>query len=156
MNYCRYLLYGLLALLISGCGQTVKESLKVQPAPKSGAGADKSIVILPFADYSYADDIETGFRRNMYVSENITDQLVSNSFHVSVQEDVFFYLADQNIINLTAYEDRRNSQMENELRDEWSSTMKAEMQRYMDINNSMANSNKPVADSPGTHGLTRQ
>ena len=81
MNYSRYLLYVLLALLVSGCGQTVQKSLKVQPAIKSTAGADKSIVILPFADYSYANDIESAYRRNLYVPENLTDQLVSNSFY---------------------------------------------------------------------------
>ena len=71
MNYSRYLLYVLLALLVSGCGQTVQESIKVQPAMKSTAGGDKSIVILPFADYSEADDLESAYRRNLYVSENL-------------------------------------------------------------------------------------
>jgi len=154
MKYCRYLLYGLLALLVSGCGQTVKESLKVQPAQKSTAGADKSIVILPFADYSYADDLETAYRRSLLITENLTDQLVSNSFHVPVQEDVFGYLVGQNIINIAAYEDQKNSHMEDELRDEWSSSMKGQIQRYIDLNNSRDNS-KPVLDSPGTHGLSQ-
>lgn len=154
MKYCRYLLYGLLALLVSGCGQSVKESLKVQPAQKSMAGADKSIVILPFADYSYADDLETAYRRSLLITENLTDQLVSNSFHVPVQEDVFGYLASQKIINIAAYENQKNSYIEDELRGEWSPAMKAELQRYIDLNNSRDNS-KPVLDSPGTHGLTQ-
>lgn len=154
MNYCRYLLYGLLALLISGCGQTVKESLKIQPTLKSTAGSDKAIVILPFADYSYADDIDTSFRRNMYIAENITDQLVSNSFHVSLQEDVFRYLASQNIINLAAYEGGKSSLLEDELQDEWSSAMKGQLQRYIDLNNSRSN-DKAVMNAPGTHGLTQ-
>jgi len=155
MNYCRYLLYGLLVLLISGCGQTVKESLKVQPTPKSTAGSDKTIVILPFADYSYADDIESAYRRNMFVTENITDQLVSNSFHVSVPEDVFQYLASQDIINLKAYEGGKTTQLEDELRGEWSPAMKQELQRYIDLTNNQSN-DKAVIDSPGTHGLTPQ
>ncbi|MDH3327644.1 MAG: hypothetical protein OEM01_00240 [Desulfobulbaceae bacterium] len=155
MNYCRYLLYGLLALLISGCGQTVKESLKVQPTLKSTAGSDKSIVILPFADYSYADDIETAYRRNLYITENITDQMVGNNFHVSIQEDVFRFLASQEIINLTAYEGGKSSYIEDELRGEWSAAMKGQLQRYIDLNNSQSN-NKAVMESPGTHGLTQQ
>lgn len=155
MKYCRYLLYGLLAILVGGCGQTVKESLKVQPALKSTAGADKTIVVLPFADYSYADDLETAFRRNLYVSENLTDQLVSNSFRVSVQEDVFDYLVRQNIINIVAYEEGKTSTIDDELQDEWSPAMKAYLQHYANLTKNRANS-KPVLDSPGTHGLTQQ
>ena len=155
MKYCRYLLYGLLALLVSGCGQTVKESLKVQPPQKSTAGADKSVVILPFADYSYADDLETAYRRNLYVTENLTDQLVANSFHVPVDEDVFRYLVSQNIINVIAYEEKSSNSLENELTDEWSEEMKGELQRYIKLSKSRSG-DKPVLDSPGTHGLTQQ
>jgi len=156
MKYCRYLLYGLLAILVSGCGQTVKESLKVQPVLKSTAGADKSIVILPFADYSYADDLETAYRRNLYITENLTDQFVGNSFHVPVQEDVFGYLASQQIINILAYEEgTKTSRLEDELRDEWSPAMKGQLQRYISLANSRVN-DKPVMDSPGSHALTQQ
>lgn len=155
MNYCRYLLYGVLALVISGCGQTVKESLKVQPPQKSTAGADKSVVILPFADYSYADDLETAYRRNLYVNENITDQLVANSFRVPVEEDVFRYLVSQNIINVMAYEERNSTPLADELNDEWSPEMKGVMQRYISLAKSRSG-DKPVLDSPGTHGLTQQ
>ena len=98
MNYSRYLLYVLLALLVSGCGQTVQKSLKVQPTAKSNVGADKSIVILPFADYSYADGLETAYRRSMYINENLNDQLISHRFNLPIQEDVFRYLVNQEII----------------------------------------------------------
>jgi hypothetical protein len=155
MKYCRYLLYGLLALLVSGCGQTVKESLKVQPLQKSMAGADKSVVILPFADYSYADDLETAYRRNLYLTENLTDQLVANSFRLPVDEDVFRYLVSQNIINIMAFEENNSALLENELNDEWSPEMKGELQRYINLSKSRS-SDKPVLDSPGTHGLTPQ
>jgi hypothetical protein len=155
MNYSRYLLYVLLALLASGCGQTVQESLKVQPAMKSMAGADKSIVILPFADYSYADDFESAYRRNLSVTENLTDQLVSNSFHLPVQEDVFRYLVNQNIVNLVAYEDTKTSHLQRELNDDWSSLMKSQLEHYINQSKN-ATSNQPVMESPGTHGLTQQ
>lgn len=155
MNYSRYLLYVLLALLASGCGQTVQESLKVQPAMKSMAGADKSIVILPFSDYSYADDLESAYRRNLSVTENLTDQLVSNSFHLPVQEDVFRYLVNQNIVNLVAYEDTKTSHLQRELNDDWSSLMKSQLEHYINQTKN-AMSNQPVMESPGTHGLTQQ
>jgi len=155
MKYSRYLLVGLLALLIGGCGTTVKESLKVQPTAMSDKGAEKTVVILPFADYSYADNIDSAYNRNLYVTENLTDQLVSNSFNLPVQEDVFLYLVNQNIINVVAYEKKRTGQLEDELNDEWSDAMKSHLNRYIDITKSRSN-NKPVLESPGTHGLTQQ
>jgi hypothetical protein len=155
MKYSRYLLIGLLALLLGGCGTTVKESLKVQPAAKSDKGADKTIVILPFADYSYADNLDTAYQRNLYITENLTDNLVSNSFHLPVQEDVFLYLVNQNIINVVAYEKKKTGMLEDELDDEWSDNMKAQIQRYIDLTKSR-NNNMPVLESPGTHGLTQQ
>lgn len=155
MKYSRYLLIGLLALLLGGCGTTVKESLKVQPAAKSDKGADKTIVILPFADYSYADNLDTAYQRNLYITENLTDNLVSNSFHLPVQEDVFLYLVNQNIINVVAYEKKKTGMLEDEMDDEWSDAMKAQIQRYIDLTKSR-NNNMPVLESPGTHGLTQQ
>ena len=156
MNYCRYLLVGLMALLISGCGQTVTESLKQPLVKKSSAGGDKTIVILPFADYSEGDDIASAYHRSLYINADLTDQLVSNSFHLPVQEDVFRYLADQNIINVVAYEKKSNGFLEDEIQNgEWSDKMKAELQRYDEMSR-RGRRNKPVLDSPGTHGLTRQ
>lgn len=155
MKYNRYLLIGLLALLIGGCGTTVKESLKVQPANISKVGADKTVVILPFADYSYADNLDSAYRRNLYVTEGLTDQFVGNSFHLPVQEDVFLYLVNQNIINVVAYEKKKTSMLEDELNDEWSAEMKQNIQRYIDLTKSR-NNDAPVLESPGTHGLSQQ
>ncbi len=156
MKYCRYLLYGLLALSVAGCGQTVQESLKVQPAQIRSAGADKSVVILPVADYSDADDLEKSYRRNIYVTENLTDQLVKNSFHVSIQEDVFAYLIDQGIINVLAYGESKTSTLEDALRDEWSSKMKTQLERYITLADARAGSDNAALGSPGTHALTQQ
>ncbi|WP_035247532.1 hypothetical protein [Desulfogranum mediterraneum] len=155
MKYSRYLLIGLLALLLGGCGTTVKESLKVQPALKSPVGADKTVVILPFADYSYADNLDSAYRRSLYVTENLTDQLVQNSFHLPVQEDVFLYLVNQNIIDVVAYEKKKTSMLEDELQDEWSAEMKQHLQHYIDLTKRRSN-NAPVLESPGTHGLSQQ
>ena len=151
-----YLLCGLLAILISGCGQTVQESLKVSPVKKSAAGAEKTMVILPFADYSEGDDIATAYHRNLYVTANLTDQLVANSFNLPVQEDVFLYLANQKIINLVAYENKAASSLDQELEDgDWSPAMKAELERYAEMAR-LRQANKPVLENPGTHGLTPQ
>jgi hypothetical protein len=156
MNISRYLLCGLLAILISGCGQTVKESLKIAPVKKSAAGTEKTIVVLPFADYSEGDDIATAYHRSLYIGSNLTDQLVSNSFTLPVDEDVFLYLVQQDIINVTAYENINSSTLENEMQDaDWSDVMKSEVQRYADMANNRHN-NKSVQKAPGTHGLTQQ
>ncbi|PIE58061.1 MAG: hypothetical protein CSA33_05240 [Desulfobulbus propionicus] len=154
MKYNHYLLIGLLALLLGGCGTTVQESLKVQPAAKSAVGADKTVVILPFADYSYADSIDAAYRRNLYITEDLTDQFVANSFHLPVQEDVFLYLVDHHIIDVVAYE-KKTSPLEAELQDEWSESMKKNLQRYIDLAKNR-NNTMPVSKSPGTHGLSRQ
>jgi len=156
MTLAKHILLCLItSLLACGCGQTVKESLKVQPVAKSAVGADRTIVILPFADYSENDTLETAYRRNLFVTENLTDQLVSNSFRLALQEDVFLYLANEKIIDVVAYENKHTSLLEEELQDEWSAGMKDELQRYMDLSK-QRNRNTAVLESPGTHGLTPQ
>jgi len=155
MKYSRHLLIGLLALFLGGCGTTVQESLKVQPMGKTPIGMDKTVVILPFADYSNADNLETAFRRNLFVSENITDQFGKYGFHLPVQEDVFFYLADQKIINVVSYDRSKTSSLEYEMKDEWSAGMKEELQRYIELAKK-TDVHGDGSDSLGTHGLTQQ
>ncbi len=154
MYHCRYLLIMLLALALGGCGQTVTQSLKQPDGKKSLAGADKTVVVLPFADYSYADDLETAYRRSLFINENLTDQLVANSFHLPVQEDVFMYLVSQNIIQLQVYEQKNTAVLEDELQGEWSNAMKAELQRYIDQSKRQGRKQNSVLQSPGTHGLS--
>ncbi|PIE60823.1 MAG: hypothetical protein CSA31_00035 [Desulfobulbus propionicus] len=155
MKYSRYLLTGLIALLLGGCGTTVQESLKVQPTAISNKGAEKTVVVLPFADYSNADNIDSAYNRNLYITENITDQLVSNSFNLPVQEDVFLYLVNHNIIHVVGYEKKKTSHLEAELNDEWSVAMKKQLRHYIDLTKHR-NTGQSVSATPGTHGLTRQ
>jgi hypothetical protein len=155
MKFSRHLLIGLSVLCLSGCGVTVNESLKVQPENRNPVGADKTVVILPFADYSYADNLETAYRRNLFVSENLTDQFTKNSFRMPVAEDVFLYLVDQSIINVVAYQRKKATTLEHEMQNDWSPAMKNKLQHY--INQTYrSNPNTAVGDSPGTHGLTQQ
>jgi len=154
MKHSCHLLIGIVALLLCGCGTTVKESLKVQPTTKRMIGADRTVVILPFADYSHADNLETAYRRNLLVSENVTDQLVSNSFHTPHNEDVFLYLVDHNIINVVAYENKKAKSVKDELRSDWSERMKGHLQHYIDLSENA--SEETMDKSPGTHGLTPQ
>ncbi|MDH3347346.1 MAG: hypothetical protein OEM02_04485 [Desulfobulbaceae bacterium] len=155
MKLCRYLIVGLLAILLGGCGQTVKESLKMQgEGSKSSVGEGKTLVIMPFADYSFADDLDTAFRRQMFINENLVDELVSHNFKMPVLEDVFQYLAKQNVISIESYTQSSTSSLENELRtSQWSPEMREELGREIAL--AKNNTNRPVLGAPGTHGLAK-
>jgi TolB-like protein len=152
MNRLKYLILGILALIMAGCGQTVVESLKVpEGAGPNAPGTGKSVVILPFADYSFADSMTAAYRRNLQVTEALTDNLVANGFGTSVQEDVFRYMIDKNLISLVAYEETHAESLRNELSGEWSNEMKSILRTYIS-EQQMAGDNKSVS-APGTHGL---
>jgi hypothetical protein len=153
MKRLHYALVGLTLLLLSGCGQTVVETLQVPQEPWSNAaGKGKTIVILPFADYTYADSLASAYRREMAITESFTDRLVTNGFALPIQEDVFDYLIDQSIISLIPYDQNRSISLKNELDNEWSDVMKDQIRGY--IADQQTQSDNQVAASPGTHGLT--
>jgi hypothetical protein len=153
MKRLHYALVGLTLLLLSGCGQTVVETLQVPQEPWSNAaGKGKTIVILPFADYTYADSLASAYRREMAITESFTDRLVTNGFSLPIQEDVFDYLIDQSIISLIPYDQNRSISLKNELDNEWSDVMKDQIRGY--IADQQTQSDNQVASSPGTHGLT--
>lgn len=156
MKLCRYLIVGLLAILLGGCGQTVKESMKAEvKGSKSSVGEGSTLVILPFADYSYSDDLETAFRRQMFINENLVDGLIAHNFNTPVLEDVFGYLAAQDIINIRAYSEAQTSSVDDELRRaNWSEPMQEELRKHIAM--AKNSTKRPVLDSPGSHGLTRE
>lgn len=150
MNRLKYLVIGILALILAGCGrgQIVVESLNVAGNPTANAqGNGKSIVILPFADYSQGN-IDSALRRNMIVTETLTDHLILKGFDLPVQEDVVDYLIDENIIGVNT------SPMARELSNDWSNAMKDEIRSYMSQIETQAA--EGTGNSPGTHGLTTQ
>jgi hypothetical protein len=148
MKYGRHLLVGLSVLILGGCGTTVHESLKVQQAIKEPIGLSKTIVILPFADYSQADDIESAYRRQLFVRENVTDQFVQYGFNLPVQDDVFSYLVGQKIIQARVLP--KTTSLEHELRGEWSPAMKKEINRYVGLAQTQAAGSETLS----TKGLT--
>jgi hypothetical protein len=153
MKRLHYALVGLTLLLLSGCGQTVVETLQVPQEPWSNAaGKGKTIVILPFADYTYADSLASAYRREMAITESFTDRLVTNGFALPIQEDVFDYLIDQSIISLIPYDQNRSISLKNELDNEWSDVMKDQIRGY--IAEQQTQTDNEVSASPGTHGLT--
>ena len=152
MNRLKYLIIGILALVMAGCGQTVVETLKVpEGAGQNAPGNGKSVVILPFADYSGGDSITSSYRRSLQISESVTDSLVANGFSTSIQEDVFRYMVEQNLISLVAYEETHSKSLRTELSGEWSSKMKGILRTYIQ-EAEVEGSNRAIS-APGTHGL---
>ena len=152
MYRLKSLVIGILAISLAGCGQTVIETLNVTQGPQVNApGAGKSIVILPFADYSQGD-LQSAHRRNMVITESMTDKLIINGFGLPVQEDVFDYLVDEKIIQVTSDKQSNTSSLDYELQDEWSDAMKSEIRRYKNqVENELS---QHETSAPGTHGLT--
>jgi TolB-like protein len=152
MERLKFLVIGILAITLAGCGQTIVETLNVPEAPGFDApGKGRSVVILPFADYSNAGNLESAYRRNIAVTEALTDRLSANGFTMPVQEDVFQYLVDEGVINFIPYEETKSVSMVNELSNEWSDVMKDEIRRYISEQNTTSGVG---ASSPGTHALT--
>jgi hypothetical protein len=153
MERLKYLLLGILALTLTGCGQAVIETLNVPETPGYNApGSGKTAVILPFADYSNGDDIASAHRRNLMVTETLTDRMVAVGFALPVQEDVFQYLVTENIIGIMPYEAMKSPSLQYELSGDWSDTMKTEIQHYIRQQN-MEQTNG-ASGNPGAHGLT--
>ncbi len=154
MTKCKYLLYLLTAVLIMGCGQTVVETLHVPDNPgQSSPGKGLTMVILPFADYTYSDSIAGPYRRNLAVSEALTDRIIANGFNIAIQEDVFGYLVDEKIISVLPYDENSTASLSNELNNDWSQLMKSHIQGY--IQQEKAHSGHTVSESPGTHALNQ-
>lgn len=118
-------------MLLAGCGQVVSERLAVPATtPATTCQTGKKVVVLPLADYSYAQDHETALRRNLLIMENLTDQLTANGFRLPVQEDLIKYLADKKIIRLASLESGKQGStryLQEELGNDWSREMKEEV-----------------------------
>jgi hypothetical protein len=164
MAVIRLFLCGFLALLLCGCGQTVSETLHIPEGSSAEyvCAGEKTIVVLPFADYSYADDLASVYNRNIAVTESLIDQLVAKGMRVPVQEDVFRFLVDSEIINLYSYGDGKSfsttNRLERELENDWSDMMKEEFADLIAVEQSRLSKHKkgnPLA-APGTHGLDRR
>lgn len=155
MKFWRHLFICALALTVSACGTTVNKSLKVEPESRILVGQESTAVILPFADYTHANNIESAFRRNMFVNECIIDHFVRLGFHLPVQEDIFQYLTQQHIINVAAYNPEKTKSLEYEMGKEWSPAMKETLQSYIDYAQRTDVGSEEGNDAV-THGLTGQ
>ena len=155
MQKFKHILYLLSAVLIMGCGQTVVETLHVPDSPNPNApGKGQTVIILPFADYTYADSVAGAYRRNLAITESLTDRFVANGFGIVIQEDVFGYLVKEDIIDIVPYDEQNTTSLSDELNNEWSDVMKNHIKGY--IQNQKMHSGKTVSESPGTHSLDQK
>jgi hypothetical protein len=147
-----------LALSVSSCGQVVTETLHVPADAPTKLACPKTVVVLPFADYFYGDDLRTGLIRNSLVMENMVDQLVAKGVNVPVQEDVLQYLVDKHIVTLLPQDGEfppSNTQsVANELSGDWSDVMKEELQRIIAQDAGRAPlTNEQLREGPGMYAL---
>jgi len=155
MERLKYFFLGILALSLVGCGQTVVETLNVPENPGQNApGVGKTVVILPFADYSNGGNIASAHRRNLMVTETLTDRFLANGFSLPVQEDVFQFLVTENVIDLVPYKGTKSTSLVRELSNDWSDVMKSELRHNIAQQNMMTN--EGPLETPGTHGLTNK
>ncbi len=161
MSVKRMFLYGLLAILVSGCGsgQSVTETLRVPETSSAPTvcATDKTVVVLPFADYSSGDSVMSAYARSRSVTEALTDNFVAKGFKMPVQEDVTQYLVDKNIIQMVT--NASYSSIEEELNWEWHPEVKKEIRGWIEADKATNSSNgadsNPLA-APGTHALTKR
>ncbi|MCP4342484.1 MAG: hypothetical protein GY799_27290 [Desulfobulbaceae bacterium] len=150
MDRLKYLVIGILALLLSGCGrgQIVVETLNVAEGPTYNApGNGKSIVLLPFADYSKGNR-ESAQRRNLIITEALTDRLLVNGFSLPIQEDVVDYLITENFISAND----STSSVILEQNTDWSEQFKHEINTI--IEQAENENNQINRTSQGIHGLS--
>jgi hypothetical protein len=149
------------ALIASGCSQVVNETLHVPANAPTELACPKTIVVLPFADYFYTDDIRTGLIRNSIVMEYLVDRLVAKGASVPVQEDVLQYLKDKDIVTLLPPEEESpysdTSSLGWELTGDWSYAMKEEIRRIIALEAGRAPVNEEnLLKAPGIYALDRE
>jgi hypothetical protein len=157
----RFFLFGFLALFVSGCGSghSVTETLHIPDTPTAGTvcATNKTVVLLPFADYSSGDDVISVYARSRNVTEALTDRFVDKGFKMPIQEDVTQYLVDTNIIRLPPQD--RTLKLKEELDGEWSDVMKGEFEKWIEADKeytaSMSGGAANPENAPGVHGLNK-
>lgn len=132
MSAIKSLAIGFMAFALTGCGQFVSEKLAVSSSAQSQVCTGKKIVVLPFADYSYEEDADRAFRRNIDIMDNLLSRLTEKGFRLPVQEDLLKYLSDNNIVKLNASlsgQPTRPGTIQSMLSDKesWSPAMKMEL-----------------------------
>jgi hypothetical protein len=137
----------------------VTETLHIPDTPTAGnvCTTDKTVVLLPFADYSSGDNVISVYERSLSVSEALTDRFIDKGFKMPIQEDVTQYLVETNIIRLPPQE--RTAKLKKELDGEWSDVMKGEFEKWIEAdraqNAALSGGASNPENAPGVHGLDK-
>jgi len=146
MPTIKSLTIGIMVFMLSGCGQLISEKLAVTDSSRMPTCTGKKLVILPFADYTYSEDGERAFNRNLMIMENLNARLSEKGFRLPIHEDLLQYLADSGIVKVGSDMSApgRPGYLQNLIAedDSWSSAMKIELTKIA------SNGNKqPKADN---------
>jgi hypothetical protein len=135
----------LAAFFTAACGTVTVDSL--HPVVRSAdLGKEKTIVILPFADYTPADSPSGYWHRNMQIMEALQDEILRFGYAPAISEDVIDYLYRQKIIQQPVsdqYDSSANKVLKAELAKDWSDSMRLEIAKALQSN--VANSQKTGA-----------
>lgn len=147
MSTLRLIAIGFLALSVTGCGQLVSERLSRSNDTSLEKCTVKKMIILPFADYSYTEDVERAFHRNLMIMENLTGRLTDKGFRLPVQEDLLKYLADNNLAatnagNPKSYDSPGYIQHSLTNDASWSPEMKSELAKIVAEEEGVSGSNR--------------
>lgn len=133
----------LMLSFLTACGTVTVDS--VHPVVRSAdLGKEKTIVILPFADYTPADVFAGYWRRNMLIMEALQDEIIRFGYVPAISEDVISYLSSRNIIQADAEfqnDSTANTVLKAELAKDWSDSMKTEIVGALQSNLEKAHQN---------------
>jgi len=120
-----------LVLSMTACGSLVKESVvpvkDVRVTPEQ-SDPGRTMVVLPFADYSRGQTPDDYFRRQVKLQEALSYHLARHGYLTPVREDVTQHLMDEGVIRVHENAARyRNRAFMDELGGGWSEDMLAEV-----------------------------
>ncbi|NTV12431.1 MAG: hypothetical protein HGA96_00615 [Desulfobulbaceae bacterium] len=139
MSAIKSLAIGFMAFTLTGCGQLISEKLAVTSSTTPQTCTGKKIIVLPFADYSYEEDADRAFRRNVDIMDNLLARLSEKGFRLPVQEDLVKYLSDNGVVKLNSNQTALPASpgsVQSLLSDKegWSPAFKAEIARVVNPN----------------------
>jgi hypothetical protein len=121
---------------LTACGTVTRDSL--HPVVRSAdLGNEKTMVILPFADYTPTDAPVAYLHRNILIMEALQDEIIRFGYVPAINEDVFAYLSSHNIIQTEAGfqgDSTANAVLKAELAKDWSDSMKSHIAEALQSN----------------------
>ena len=122
---------------------------------------DRTIVILPFADYTGSEQFKLCYLRSRMIIEALTDEFTAKGIRLPVQESVFNYLVQKKYITLVNSNtaDSVSNSLENVLASNWSPKMKTSIREVITLHDSWTSERKKASNqknTPGVHGLDKK